>query len=37
MLQGHLTMLKHELRQEYARWNENLFKSFLKENIDWAK
>jgi len=37
MLQGRLTMLKHELSQEYARWNKNVFKSFLNENIDWAE
>jgi len=36
VLQGCLTMLKHELSQEYAHWNKNIFKSFLKENIDWA-
>jgi len=32
MLQGRLKMLKHELSQEYARWNKKVFKSFLKEN-----
>jgi len=31
ILQGRLTMLKHELSQEYARWNKNVFKSFIKE------
>jgi len=36
MLAGRLAMLKHELSQEYARWNNNVFKSFLEENIDWA-
>jgi len=30
-------MLKHELSQEYARWNKNVFKSFLKENNDCAE
>jgi len=37
MLPGHLKMLKHELGQEYARWNKNVFNSFLKESIDWAE
>jgi len=37
MLQRRLTILKHELSQEYARWNKNVFKSFLKEYIDWAE
>jgi len=36
-LQGRLTMLKHELSQEYARWNNNVFKSYLKETIDWEE
>jgi len=30
-------MLKHELSIEYARSNKNVFKSFLKEYIDWAE
>jgi len=30
-------MLKHELSQQYARWNKNFFKRFLKENIDWTE
>jgi len=28
MLQGRLTMLKHELSQEYARWNKQFLKVF---------
>jgi len=30
-------MLKHELSQEYACWIKNVFKRFLKENINWAE
>jgi len=37
MLQGRLKMLKHDLSQEYASWNESVSKSFLKKNIDWAE
>jgi len=37
MLQGRLTLLKQQLSQEYARWNKNVWKSFIKEYIDWAE
>jgi len=37
LLQGRLTMFKHELSSEYARWNKYVLKSFLKEYIDWAE
>ena len=30
-------MLKHEQSQEYARWNKNVFNSFLKVYNDWAE
>jgi len=37
MLKGRLTMLQHELSQEYARWNKHVFKSFQKEKIDCVR
>jgi len=37
MLQGCLTMLKYELGQEYASLNKNVFKGFLKENIELGR
>jgi len=30
-------MLKQKLSQKYARWNENVLKRFINENIDWAE
>jgi len=36
-VQGRLTMLNTNSSQEYARLNKYVFKSFLKEYIDWAE